>query len=402
MGNKTLLLLTVSFPYGNAETFLETEIKYHTEVFESVIIVPLRKENHILRELPINCIVLDVSFLSLIKKGCTALYRGFSLILKELKSAPYLIFCPFVFFRSLCIALFTGLWIPYVSTIIKDFKVDMIYSYWCNYGALIGIEASAHKINVVCRAHGYDLYDYRHRAHYIPFYKYIIQNIDFIYPVSNDGVKYLHKKYPQYKAKILLARLGVKNSSISESSKDGIFRIVSCSSLIPLKRVALLARALCRLYEKIEWVHFGDGPERDKIEKILKDKHQNLSVRLFGNMPNDFVLDFYKNNPVDIFINVSQTEGIPVSIMEAMSFSIPVIAPKIGGIPEILNDLNGFLTDANIDDIQLSYILLNIIRNIDLSKYRVQAHITWETYYNADVTYHNFVRNLCNLAFEKE
>ena len=45
--------------------------------------------------------------------------------------------------------------------------------------------------------------------------------------------------------------------------------------------------------------------------------------------------------PVDLFLTVSANEGIPVSIMEAQSFGIPVIATDVGGISEIVNNVNG-------------------------------------------------------------
>jgi len=48
-------------------------------------------------------------------------------------------------------------------------------------------------------------------------------------------------------------------------------------------------------------------------------------------LPHNDVLNYYASNPVDVFINTSSSEGLPVSIMEAMSFGIPVIATNVGG-----------------------------------------------------------------------
>ena len=48
------------------------------------------------------------------------------------------------------------------------------------------------------------------------------------------------------------------------------------------------------------------------------------------------MLDYYKNNIIDIFINLSASEGIPVSIMDAISFGIPCIATNVGGTGEIV------------------------------------------------------------------
>ena len=57
--------------------------------------------------------------------------------------------------------------------------------------------------------------------------------------------------------------------------REAIYRIVSCSNIIPLKRVNLIVGALGKLNKKrpdldIEWIHFGDGEEKDVIEKMAK------------------------------------------------------------------------------------------------------------------------------------
>jgi glycosyltransferase involved in cell wall biosynthesis len=56
---------------------------------------------------------------------------------------------------------------------------------------------------------------------------------------------------------------------------------------------------------------------------------------------------FYSNNPVDLFLNVSESEGIPVSIMEAMAAGIPVIATDVGGSAEIVDDSVGTIVPAD-------------------------------------------------------
>ncbi|WP_243669706.1 glycosyltransferase [Methanoculleus chikugoensis] len=69
----------------------------------------------------------------------------------------------------------------------------------------------------------------------------------------------------------------------------------------------------------------------------------NVSHRFTGYLDNAAVLEHYRQSPIDVFINVSESEGIPVSIMEAESCGIPVIATAVGGIPEIVSDATGIL-----------------------------------------------------------
>lgn len=58
-------------------------------------------------------------------------------------------------------------------------------------------------------------------------------------------------------------------------------------------------------------------------------------------------------NDFDLFVNMSLSEGIPVSIMEAISFGIPIIATNVGGNAEIVNDETGVLIPVNIDQAAL-------------------------------------------------
>jgi glycosyltransferase involved in cell wall biosynthesis len=60
-------------------------------------------------------------------------------------------------------------------------------------------------------------------------------------------------------------------------------------------------------------------------------------------------------NSVDLFLNVSTTEGVPVSIMEAFSAGIPVYATNVGGTSEIVNSGNGKLMDKDLTPEKLAH-----------------------------------------------
>jgi glycosyltransferase involved in cell wall biosynthesis len=60
-------------------------------------------------------------------------------------------------------------------------------------------------------------------------------------------------------------------------------------------------------------------------------------------------LDFYTEQPFDLFVNVSASEGVPFSIMEAFSVGIPVMATNVGGTGEIVNEQVGMLLPSDIN-----------------------------------------------------
>jgi len=89
---------------------------------------------------------------------------------------------------------------------------------------------------------------------------------------------------------------------------------------------------------EIAWVIIGEGEERLKLEKIIKEKNIN-NVFLAGFVPNaSYLLPAF-----DIFLLPSIKEGLPYVILEAGLARLPVIATNVGGIPEIITPENGIL-----------------------------------------------------------
>ena len=110
--------------------------------------------------------------------------------------------------------------------------------------------------------------------------------------------------------------------------------------------------------------------------------------------------DFYKNNKVDLFINVSSTEGLPVSIMEAISFGIPCLATDVGGTSEIIIDgITGKLIPKDFENSFLAQEIENII-NMDKDDYnnlRKKTRNFWKENYQAKNNFKNFAKRIINI-----
>lgn len=173
--------------------------------------------------------------------------------------------------------------------------------------------------------------------------------------------------------------------------------LVSCSNLVPVKRIDKIIGMLRYLQSfNVTWVHYGDGPLMNWIENEIKTLPDNIKVDLKGNVPNKVLMEEYKNNYFDLFINLSDSEGIPVSIMEAMSFGIPCLATAVGGTLEIVkNAYNGFLVDVNATPKAISDIILQ--NKEKLFVMRDYSRKSWETKFCADNNYSNFIDELTNL-----
>ena len=86
----------------------------------------------------------------------------------------------------------------------------------------------------------------------------------------------------------------------------------------------------------------GEGPERSKLQALIQQYSLNETFVLQGHL--DDMPPFYRS--LDLYLNTSVHEGIPMSILEAMAHSLPVVAPDVGGISEIVdNGEDGYLID---------------------------------------------------------
>ena len=120
----------------------------------------------------------------------------------------------------------------------------------------------------------------------------------------------------------------------------------------------------------VKWSHIGDGDERSIIEQVLERVGDNVGVSLLGQLPHESVIDWLRENEVDVFVNVSTTEGVPVSIMEAFSFGIPVIATNVGGTREIVDDSCGVLLSADFTSQELGEVLEGWVSTNQAVRYR--------------------------------
>lgn len=101
------------------------------------------------------------------------------------------------------------------------------------------------------------------------------------------------------------------------------------------------------IQNKTEYNHkmkllIGGKGEVESIRKNIKDNNISDIVSYIGWVSGEKKIEVF--NQSDIFILPSYYEGLPVSILEAMSYSMPIISTNIGGIPEIVKDgVNGYL-----------------------------------------------------------
>ena len=130
---------------------------------------------------------------------------------------------------------------------------------------------------------------------YIPYRLPMLKCISDAVFVSQNGLSYMDKKYPGHKFSSHLFRLGSLKKGIAVASEDEIFRLYTCSSFAPVKRLDLLAQALLHSDIVIEWHHIGGGKEPDiaKVMQIVECFPPNVKFISHGFIQPDRVLDKY-------------------------------------------------------------------------------------------------------------
>ena len=283
-----------------------------------------------------------------------------------------------------------------LQTIIKSMEgEDVCYFYWGVGQSMLSTLLKG-RIHLVSRFHGEgDLWEEKYGG-FQPLRTEISASLDKAVFISRHGESYFKRRYP--KTSTAVFPLGSKDYGLQKPNpNDGVFRVVSCSTVYPLKRVPLIFEALNNFTDlPIEWTHIGSGTHFDMLQEKIKNEQRNhLQVNLLGMMSHDEVMNYYKNHHFDLFVNMSTSEGVPVSIMEAMSFGIPILATDVGSTSEEVDPCVGELLTPNptIEEI------ICAIRKILRSTYTPREF--WINHYNAEMNYSAFADMLVQLSLMK-
>jgi L-malate glycosyltransferase len=148
----------------------------------------------------------------------------------------------------------------------------------------------------------------------------------------------------------------------SPSISDDELVIGTIGRLDPVKDFGTLMRAVAALPEshRARLVIIGDGPERSRLEQLAAGLAAGSRIRLVGHRDNarQWLPAF------DIFVNSSISEGVSLTILEAMAAGLPVIATRVGGTPEVVDESCGRLVPAR-DPASLEALLRSIAQQRD-------------------------------------
>ncbi len=341
MQEKLLVYITAFIPFGKTESFVLEEGFALKNLYKNFLIIPRNPPKEIFhqkgKQLRDNAIWLPLFNLKIIFNFLMALFsprvwavigaivrhsRNFKTCLKNFVVLP----------KTL-----------YVIRLLKERNVGHIHAHWGSTTAtmayiihrLIGIPYSF-------TLHRWDIYEnnmLREKVQMASFVRCISQKgkDDVLTIVGHD-----------LKDKVHVVHMGVDLPSIDlpdELHKPFIMMIPA--NLLPVKGHRYLISACQRL--KIKGFNFkcyiaGDGPLETELKKMVQDRGLTSEVLFLGRLPHEQIIEMYKDHLVDMVIlpsinsDAGDMEGIPVALIEAMSYGIPVISTDTGSISELISD----------------------------------------------------------------
>jgi glycosyltransferase involved in cell wall biosynthesis len=220
----------------------------------------------------------------------------------------------------------------------------ILYSYWAGSGAFI--IACLKKLGIknlsMCRLHAFDIYEDGDNHGHIPWRSFVLKQLDLLIPISEHGRQYLLNKYPFTLPKTRTITLGIplREKHLNRSPDVGK-QMVSCGWVAVRKNLTGVFEALQNT-PGTTWAHLGDGEDFEDLKNHV-NKPSILQVQLPGRFSQDGIQSFYREKEITCFISLSTNEGLPVSMMEAMAFGIPVVSTDVGGCAEIVTPETGVL-----------------------------------------------------------
>ena len=152
-----------------------------------------------------------------------------------------------------------------------------------------------------------------------------------------------------------------KEKVLIPANKNFKYRLISTGTICERKGQYIVIEALTKInkdiLENIHVTFLGGGSQLYALKSFVKKNNLTNHVTFEGSVPKEIVYKYLRQS--NIYILMSNNEGLPISIIEAMRSELPIISTKVAGIPELVsNNYNGLLIEPNV--FQLTELLNNI------------------------------------------
>ncbi|MCP4740960.1 MAG: glycosyltransferase, partial [Actinomycetales bacterium] len=355
---RSIILLARDYPFGLGEAFVEDEVARLAREGPLVVLPAFNACGGPPRPLP-EGVVLDEG---LAGRGPGFLFRPgllFQLISaagRELRTRPRIFGSFRAMFRLAGYLYRAGRVLAWVDDARRTGDpVRRVMAFWSNaeaFGMALAIRRDP-SITLVARSHRFDVWEEENPGDYLPFRRELAQAAHKLLPSSREAADYLVRSIPVEQEKVAVAPLGVEPPFEPRPwAGRAEILIVSCSTAAVVKRLPLVAASIAKASAEDperswRWVHLGGGEAQ--IRSVIADGPGNLELELPGWLPREAIYRFHRDRQPNCLVNLSSSEGVPLSIMEALAMGVPVVATAAGGTGEMVDDSVGALLPVEID-----------------------------------------------------
>jgi colanic acid/amylovoran biosynthesis glycosyltransferase len=344
-----LLYVTSSLPYGPGEAFIIPEIQEMIRCGHEVMIVPMFPRGQVVHEdaeaLLRYTLTEKLVSLGILCGALAELLRHPRDVGRGIRSA--IAGLPKRTASKNLVAYARGLWLGRVA---RDWGAAHIHAHWLATTATMALVASrVSGIPWSCTAHRWDIVENN-------LLQDKMRDAVFVRFISESGLEVARRLAGNIAVdKGTVLHMGIQvpeHLEIPRPRRDGHPVVLCPAKLSRVKGHHYLIEAFDLLRERgvcAELWLAGAGEMRNAIEAQIRELGLENQVKLLGHLSHGRLIRLYQERQVDVVVLPSIDlgsgvhEGIPVALMEAMGYGVPVVSTSTGGIPELLGEGAGVL-----------------------------------------------------------
>ena len=279
-------------------------------------------------------------------------------------------------------------------------KSDVLHAHWSLSGVLLVFWSCVFRRKLVVTLRGQDVNLAKKKKVFKILLDIVIRYADVVVCVSQNQVDYLRNSYSFAVKKIILIPNGVEKVFFEIGSrrkklnfkKKKKIKLLTSSSLIPIKKNEVLIRSLLFLDKKFELVLLGDGPERMNLERLVAELKLQDRVLFTGQMTGNEKLNYWED--ADIFVFASESEGRPNVLYEAYASRLPAVVSDIPGNREIMGVEALYFPVGNVDK------LVENIMTIEEQSVQKKQHFEQDQLFNELLSWRQSAERHSKLYFD--
>ena len=373
-----IVYVTSSLPHGKKEAFIIPEIEELKRQGHEIIIVPTYPRGRVLHgdaKALMGHVISEPLLTGGIAKAAVRQFVGDPVEASKVVSCLFRSRSRGIFLRNLAVYP-KGLWLAELA---HGWRADHIHAHWATVPATMAlVAAEVSKLPWSITAHRFDIVENNLLATKA-------KKACFIRAINRRGAREIAERVSSETApSIIHMGVAIPPAKLMERRHDPgrVPRVVVPANLLEVKGHTYLFEAVRLLKDRGVEVHVdlaGDGPLRKelmgKVEKLeLRDR-----VAFLGLLPHEKLLGSMQTGTWDLLVLPSivsdsgEKEGIPVTIIEAMSYRVPVVSTLTGGIPEAFEGVEGSLLVPPRDPAALAEAIARLIGDLDLRERLVES-----------------------------